>query len=932
MSDTEQIAATQFKEAAKPLIQRIWRAITQPHVLVSVCILLMFLVAYQLLLQGWKLSFTSMQYAFAPFNSSGVNITGPLLSDPADGILPVLFTTIRTFNFTAWLPNMGIGTFQGMDNYLLPLNYLYMLPWNMVQTFVSIIKVAVAFAGMYLFIKRLGYTWRGAFISGASFALCSVMVVWNGWQHTSVTMMAPWLFLLLDMGLTKLKVGYYAGIGIVVYLMMAAGMPTYAAYFLYLAGAYTLFYGIRTYWNAKSRLTAYFIGAGLAVVVGVLISIPYTGVLLTSVGDNGYSASRASSGSAVLEFPRLWTLLFPYLPNSSVIHMNEGTLYTGILSVITLPLTFIRRHEKPRSWFFFWSAIVMLLLIFTGTFNLIFTHLPMINTSAKFRVIVLLNFSLAALVGMNIDDLLTKHKDYKSVRVQTWAAAIVPAVAFAIALWRKSGVFNRASDDAIHQVVAASTSVALYVIVVIMLTVSLNKLIAFICTFAMMATTAVDMGTFAYQYFPMIEADAPTVPTATASIRYLQQNTKQQEKILSTGAWTFFSSTNMMYGLRDILGHSFLYTNHDVAEYYKAFDDEIFDNSPTHPLVDKIDNYNLLKYMGVKYILSVSGTTLSPQDFEGNVTPLDGAGNGNAVSQTFTAEANDLSSISVPLGLNGQRKTGTVKATVIDTQSGKQVRQATLKLSKLTDNASASFVFKPITDSQGKRYSVVFSANVPKGKNVAVYFWNSDKYVGDATIGNTAQANDVAASFGYGRPWSDGMTTRELPEYSKQIQLTDTVKVFKTNAEVIDAMKKKYEPNTIFFSSESDSPDSEDTSKQTPLSSDESVTDIVNYANGNIDFNVNVDHDRYVLVNEYNDGNWKAYIDGKETTIYRGNSLFRAINVPAGQHSVQLRYEPASLKVFFIIMGVGVLLLIVPVCFRKRLNQKADRLKPAVVA
>lgn len=920
------------KDEAMPLLRRIWHSVAQPHVLVAVCILLMFIVAYRLLLQGWNLSFISMQYGFAPFDSSGVKITGPLLSDPADSMLPVLFTTIRAFNFTAWLPNMGIGTSQSMDSYLFPLNYLYMLPWSMVQALVSIIKVAVAFTGMFLFIKRLGYTWRGSFISGASYALCSVMVMWNGWLHSSVAMLAPWLFWLLDMGLAKLKVAYYAGIAIIVYLMMAAGMPTYAAYFLYLAGAYTLFYGIRTYWDAKSRLIAYCIGAGLAVAVGVLISVPYTGSLLTSVGANGYSESRRSFAVKVLELPRIWSLLFPYLPNSAVIHMNEGTLYTGILSVITLPLTFIRRRNKPRSWFFFWSAMMMLLLIFTGTFDLIYTHLPMINTSAKFRVIVLLNFSLAALVGMNIDDLLSNHKEYKSLKIQTWMASIIPAAAFAVALWRKSHVFDKATADAMNQVVAASVSVVLYVIVIIVLTVSVNKIIAFICTFAMMATTAVDMGVFAYQYFPMIEADAPTVPTATSSVRYLQQNTKHQEKYISMGTWPLFSSTNMLYGLRDILGHSFLYTNQDVAEYYKAFDSEIFDISPTHPMAHRIDNYNLLKYLGVKYIVSESGSIIDSEDYDGNVTPMDGVSSSRTVSQTFTAEANDFSSISVPLGLNGHRDSGTITATVSDRESGKQIRHSTVELSTLSDNAPASFVFTPISDSQGKQYAVTLSATVPQDAGVAVYFWNSDVYAGEAAIGNDAQSNDVAVSFGYGRHWSDGMTTRELPEYSQQIQLTDTVKVFDTNDDVLNAMKSKYESGTVFFSKEFDRTESIDQSEQPSLSPGETVTNIVNHANGNIDFDVNVNHSRYVLINEYDDGNWKAYVDGKEAPIYRGNSLFRAISVPAGQHSVQLRYEPATLKVFFIIMGVGVILLLVPICFRKRLNQCADRLKPVAAA
>jgi uncharacterized membrane protein YfhO len=45
---------------------------------------------------------------------------------------------------------------------------------------------------------------------------------------------------------------------------------------------------------------------------------------------------------------------------------------------------------------------------------------------------------------------------------------------------------------------------------------------------------------------------------------------------------------------------------------------------------------------------------------------------------------------------------------------------------------------------------------------------------------------------------------------------------------------------------------------------------------------------------------WKAYIDGQPAEIYRANYLFRAVQVEAGGHLVEFRYEPLSFK-----LGVG---------------------------
>jgi hypothetical protein len=41
---------------------------------------------------------------------------------------------------------------------------------------------------------------------------------------------------------------------------------------------------------------------------------------------------------------------------------------------------------------------------------------------------------------------------------------------------------------------------------------------------------------------------------------------------------------------------------------------------------------------------------------------------------------------------------------------------------------------------------------------------------------------------------------------------------------------------------------------------------------------------------------WKAYVDGRETKIYRANYIFRAIEFPAGVHKVEFIYFPTSFK------------------------------------
>jgi|GEM_PF-2459223 len=50
-----------------------------------------------------------------------------------------------------------------------------------------------------------------------------------------------------------------------------------------------------------------------------------------------------------------------------------------------------------------------------------------------------------------------------------------------------------------------------------------------------------------------------------------------------------------------------------------------------------------------------------------------------------------------------------------------------------------------------------------------------------------------------------------------------------------------------------------------------------------------------VLTDHFYPG-WVAFVDKKQTPIYRANAVLRAVFVPAGKHLVEFRYEPASLQ------------------------------------
>jgi uncharacterized membrane protein YfhO len=63
----------------------------------------------------------------------------------------------------------------------------------------------------------------------------------------------------------------------------------------------------------------------------------------------------------------------------------------------------------------------------------------------------------------------------------------------------------------------------------------------------------------------------------------------------------------------------------------------------------------------------------------------------------------------------------------------------------------------------------------------------------------------------------------------------------------------------------------------------------------------------------YYPAGWKCYIDGAEVQAFRANYILRGVNVPAGEHTIEWKFEPASFNQgsTYSLAGSVLLLLIV---------------------
>jgi hypothetical protein len=75
-----------------------------------------------------------------------------------------------------------------------------------------------------------------------------------------------------------------------------------------------------------------------------------------------------------------------------------------------------------------------------------------------------------------------------------------------------------------------------------------------------------------------------------------------------------------------------------------------------------------------------------------------------------------------------------------------------------------------------------------------------------------------------------------------------------------------------------------------------------------------------VLTDNYYSG-WTATVDGMKTPIWRANSLFRAVEVPSGSHTVIFQYRPASLLWGMGISGLTILFIVAGFLFKRRFSR-----------
>jgi uncharacterized membrane protein YfhO len=82
---------------------------------------------------------------------------------------------------------------------------------------------------------------------------------------------------------------------------------------------------------------------------------------------------------------------------------------------------------------------------------------------------------------------------------------------------------------------------------------------------------------------------------------------------------------------------------------------------------------------------------------------------------------------------------------------------------------------------------------------------------------------------------------------------------------------------------------------------------IVSYTSDKVTIETYASSPKLLFLSDEYDSGWHAFVDGKESRIYRADYDFRAVVTPAGKHTIVFTYAPEEFQwgIMFSIIGVA---------------------------
>jgi hypothetical protein len=344
------------------------------------------------------------------------------------------------------------------------------------------------------------------------------------------------------------------------------------------------------------------------------------------------------------------------------------------------------------------------------------------------------------------------------------------------------------------------------------------------------------------------------------------------------------------------------------------------DNNYMNAITKFFDEKKYFDFLGVKYIVT------NGYDFSSFIpgSPITSdyhwiTKDENSVGESFVSPINNVWGIGISLGTALRQNQGTMILTIDSIPPNTKFhRESVVDAENVKNGQFNQFELKePLQDVFGKKF--YFSLKYPESSQentIAVFLYENntldfhtvtDKFGGQYFVNGTPVKNQEMAFSLIGNqseyPIVYQFHTLNVIENKDVYPRAFLVKKFVTTDSYEKAQNIINESNFDLRNKvvlEKSLPQ-EQIGSLDSSNLDGSTTKIVSYTANKVTINVDAKgNSLLVLTDTYYPG-WKAYVDGKESDIYRADGLVRAVFVPVGNHIIEFSYMPRSFVIGVIV-------------------------------
>lgn len=852
-------------------------------------------------------------------------------------------TLVNHGRVALWDPFANGGTPLGSQpntGIFAPLNWpLLLLGVRLGAAWAGLLRLAVAAAGTYFLLRRLGLSRFAAVCGGLAYCTSGFIVSWNNWPQADLAALIPLLFLVTDRLRERRGVLDLVAVAAVVGAMLLEGYPPLLIATFYALGGFLI---VRWWESARggardgpsigARLRDAFRPAwllagavGLGVALAAFQLLPF--LFRLGVYDTSYrsgSADRKFPSSAMLTTMFPWAQGNPAHPGTPIpfdhvtnFSMTEQFVFLGAAAVVFVFLALLVGAPKRVSagvYRYCASVTGLLLLVLFGSslgplpdvggwLRSALYALPAMGQVPLHRLVALLLFFAALLSAFGIEqvvigDRASLHLDRRRIvragLLLAFAAyLLIPAVRNEFELTvttSASRVFGVpravAQQDYILKSAIVPTLIALAAVLVIILARRSHGTFRRVAIAAIPLLLAVEGLLVTTTMFPRVP-DRDFYPT-TGAIRYLNDHLGH-ERIAPGGRMLYFG-TNAIYGLRSVGGHSF--TPPPWRELINAAGRN--KNYPTQLRLNDtlaVARSPVLDRLGARYFVN------APNDPFGSYEPAPGAPRElvvrNGVTATGTVGAGPLRGVVVLVrGPNILRSDLAFLTVTVRDPSGHVVARGVRRFISQVGNARYKV---PIPGEQ-------LPKDVPWTIEVGFRSDRRDK-------ARLAATTDRHVSLGVIRPKDDGLRLvyaepgavvyRRLTALPRIRWASHTVTSPSPATRRHQLMAGHLRDDTVILS------------RPGPAAVGKPARVVVQEDSGDrIRARVDAQGAGYLVVADGIQDGWSATVDGQPAALRDADHAVVAVAVPAGRHMIELSATPRGWRAGIVVSITAVVILV----------------------